>query len=220
MKKGLIFLGLCGFLVAGCNKGDDTAPEINITGGDISQLLPDTAGTASWNDPGVSAIDDEDGTVSVTSTGSVDPNKKGIYYITYSATDKAGNTAIKVRTVNITNGADFLAGLYLSCYDSCDITPKQFYDAKVVTSETVNNEFQIINFGGFGVSVKVTARLRGQEIIIPSPQTISGSAVIEKSFPAPDSQVTDMTQPTFQVKYVYNDGTGGDKETCIGKYRR
>ena len=50
------------------------------------------AGT-SYTDAGATAADAVDGTVSVTTTGSVTVGTVGDYTLTYSATDAAGNTS-------------------------------------------------------------------------------------------------------------------------------
>ncbi|HHX16549.1 MAG TPA: DUF5011 domain-containing protein, partial [Mollicutes bacterium] len=55
-----------------------------------------------YSDEGATATDNIDTTVTVTATGSVNPNIVGTYTITYNATDSAGNTATPVvRTVNV-----------------------------------------------------------------------------------------------------------------------
>ncbi len=54
-----------------------------------------------FTDEGATAVDDVDGDVSVTIDGTVDTDTVGIYVITYSATDTAGNIASEIRTVNV-----------------------------------------------------------------------------------------------------------------------
>jgi len=77
---------------------DTTPPVITVTGGNnTSVVLLNT-----YTDAGATATDDVDGTVSVTTTGSVDTSTLGIYTITYTATDVAGNTATATRTVTVT----------------------------------------------------------------------------------------------------------------------
>ncbi|MCG8382622.1 MAG: DUF5011 domain-containing protein [Gammaproteobacteria bacterium] len=56
---------------------------------------------ATFTDPGATAVDDIDGTIAVTVTGTVDTNTAGTYTLTYTATDAAGNTATVTRTVNV-----------------------------------------------------------------------------------------------------------------------
>lgn len=76
---------------------DTVAPVITING---SSNIEITEGD-SYSDLGATAIDNIDGTVSVTVSGSVDNSTIGTYTITYSATDKAGNTSTKIRTIDV-----------------------------------------------------------------------------------------------------------------------
>jgi hypothetical protein len=55
----------------------------------------------SYSDAGATANDAIDGSVPVTSSGSVDTNTVGSYTITYTATDNSGNSATASRTVNV-----------------------------------------------------------------------------------------------------------------------
>lgn len=54
-----------------------------------------------YTDAGATAVDARDGSVSVSSSGSVDVNTVGDYTITYTATDVLGNTATATRTVQV-----------------------------------------------------------------------------------------------------------------------
>lgn len=76
---------------------DTTAPVLTLTGDldvNIEVLTP-------FIDPGSSALDDRDGAVPVTVTGSVDTGVLGAYELLYSAVDKAGNTSTATRTFNV-----------------------------------------------------------------------------------------------------------------------
>ena len=94
------------FILLGCGGGggggdssdtgaaDRTAPVITING---SATVNHEQGTA-YTDQGATATDAVDGTVSVSTSGSVG-TAAGTYTITYSATDNSGNTATATRTV-------------------------------------------------------------------------------------------------------------------------
>jgi surface protein len=78
---------------------DQTAPVITLTGdAEMTVALGST-----FSDPGSSATDAVDGSVSVSTSGSVDTSTVGTYTLTYSATDTAGNTAEANRTVSVTD---------------------------------------------------------------------------------------------------------------------
>jgi len=80
---------------------DIIAPVITITGGTPITI---SVGTT-YTDAGATAIDDVDGTTTVTTVSNdVDSNTVGTYSVVYSATDIAGNTATATRTVNVISG--------------------------------------------------------------------------------------------------------------------
>ena len=79
------------------NKADIKPPVITLEGEDIYHLEVGQA----FTDPGFSAFDDIDGIISVSVTGTVDTTKEGTYILSYTATDAAGNTIKKTRTVII-----------------------------------------------------------------------------------------------------------------------
>ena len=76
---------------------DETPPVITLNGANPMTI---TEGDT-YTEPGAIALDDRDGSVNVTISGSVDTNTVGTYTITYKAEDAAGNTASETRTVNV-----------------------------------------------------------------------------------------------------------------------
>lgn len=83
------------------NSSDTTPPtltlnaEVNITlkQGEVYEEL------------GAKAVDDRDGEVKVSISGSVDTSVEGLYTLTYTAVDSAGNKATAIRTVIVSNDA-------------------------------------------------------------------------------------------------------------------
>jgi len=92
----------------------DTIPPV-ITLRGTATITLDWA--SSYIDAGATATDNVDGSVTVNSSGSVNTSKPGVYVISFTASDVAGNTAIRVvRTVTVlaptsTPGADGVSGL-------------------------------------------------------------------------------------------------------------
>jgi len=76
---------------------DTTAPTISLAG-DAEMAVEQ--GTE-FSDPGATASDETDGTVSVSVSGSVDVNTAGTYTLTYTASDAAGNEASAERVVTV-----------------------------------------------------------------------------------------------------------------------
>ena len=91
----VLFLASCGG--GGSDSADTTAPVITIVNGEAITVNQNS----NYVDAGATAIDNIDGAVSVTSSGSVNTAIPGTYTITYSASDAAGNTATKNRTVTV-----------------------------------------------------------------------------------------------------------------------
>jgi hypothetical protein len=83
--------------------GDSIPPTITVVGDDY---INHPFGTP-YIDQGATAIDDLDGTVTVTSSGTVDVNGLGGFnYIYYEATDSSGNTSTTKRTIYIVQGPE------------------------------------------------------------------------------------------------------------------
>jgi|GEM_PF-4951980 len=76
---------------------DTTPPVITLNGEAYVFLIKDSE----YVDAGATAVDDVDVSVSVVTTGSVDIATVGVYTITYTATDIAGNIATTTRQVEV-----------------------------------------------------------------------------------------------------------------------
>jgi len=76
---------------------DTTAPVITLNG---EATLTLNVGDI-YTEAGATATDNVDGTVAVTTSGSVDTSLAGTYTITYMSTDKAGNKGTNIRTVTV-----------------------------------------------------------------------------------------------------------------------
>ena len=80
------------------NVVDATAPVITLNGSNSMSVSQDSV----FTDPGATAMDNVDGSVAVTVSGSVNTAVPGTYTLTYSATDVAGNSSSTTRTVIVT----------------------------------------------------------------------------------------------------------------------
>lgn len=88
--------GVDGSFVSTTETGDVVKPEITLVGGDVTLV----EGTA-YVEPGYAATDNRDGDLSgsVVVTGTVDETTPGLYVITYTVQDAAGNNANATRLV-------------------------------------------------------------------------------------------------------------------------
>ena len=155
LSLSIVAMSLSVVFLNSCSKDDTTPPAISLAG-DASLEL--SLNTASWADPGATATDDEDGTVSVTSDySSTNPNLNmtGTYTITYSATDAAGNVASAVRTVRVKNDAEIFAGTY-SVHDTCPGIVFN-YTQIITVDETLNNRVHFNKFADYANNTGIYA---------------------------------------------------------------
>jgi len=78
--------------------GNDTTPPVITLNGDSTETIDCNEEYIEQN---ATAEDDVDGEVNVTISGAVDTSTNGVYTITYSAVDSAGNIATEIRTVTV-----------------------------------------------------------------------------------------------------------------------
>ncbi len=163
-EPGVTILEVNAFLIRGSGLVDDIelisdgevadtiVPVITLNG---SNPMDITQG-GNFTDPGATATDDTDETVTVTPTGGVDTSTVGTYTITYTATDAAGNTATETRTVNVvSNGQPTASTVYEDAEDGgttgweiYDNTPEGAYIWNVY-DDVLNS--QVIELGGWGL---------------------------------------------------------------------
>lgn len=94
------------YALGSCPSGPDTVAPVMTLLGDATMSV---SLNGTFVDPGVTAIDDQDGDIStsVTVSGSVNTSVLGIYTLTYNVSDQAGNSAAPVsRTVNVVEGGN------------------------------------------------------------------------------------------------------------------
>lgn len=204
-------------LFTGCSKDDDTTgPSITLNGDenmviDLQEM---------YVEPGATANDGEDGSVNVAITGVVNNDLTGIYTITYTATDGAGNSSTATRTVTVVNSADFLGGNYINAADTCSVSPPSSFNATVTPSNTENGVFNVSNFGAFGsgVSVELMYNKTTDKITANVPQSLSGGANLTAVYNT--SGVIDTAPVIFKVSYQWQDGVTGLGEICTSTYTK
>lgn len=136
---------------------DKEPPEIALIDGD--HVTVQTA--SSFEDPGVTAVDDSDGDVSakVESKGLVDLFNKGDYEIDYKVTDSYGNEATAVRTVTVEGepAREVKGVIYLTFDDgpSKTVTPKIL---KTLEKYDVPATFFVIDYGSDSEKISIMKR--------------------------------------------------------------
>ena len=213
-KYFVILLSAAMLFVSGCSKDEDTSGPVIVLIGDAVIVLELQE---QYLEPGATAEDDNDGSVPVSISGTVNINLKGTYTITYTATDEAGNTSTATRTVQVINAADFLGGNYVNAVDSCVSGVNSTFDATILTSNTVNGEFTISNFGAFGASTVITCLYNPGTLGISgnTPQSLGGGATLT-SINA-QSGVSSTSPVIFRITYGWID-SGGLSDICTSTY--
>lgn len=103
---------------------DMTPPKIR----GMSTLKVEKGGTPNYL-AGVSAVDEIDGACKVTyNARSVDTSKPGFYYVTYTATDKSGNTTSVKRSVEVLHDAEDTKALVAQIAASLPSDPEALRD--------------------------------------------------------------------------------------------
>ena len=134
----------------GPDRPDTDAPVITVNPG-IDAI---TAG-GQWADAGATCVDARDGTLPVTTAGTVDSTRPGTYTITYACEDAAGNSAAETRTVTVSVNPATI---------SLTVTPGQWDDgvlelaisgtaANVADGTVTVTSGTIPSFGEYGIPV-------------------------------------------------------------------
>ncbi len=169
-SAGTIFL-------TGCKKDDTSGPDITLNGSATEMSILNVA----YVDPGATAEDAEDGVVTVTSDAATVVNKDlaGIYKVTYTATDAAGNETTSTRDVTVYNeaAAHFAATYNTTWPTETDASGPYTYGSAqtpvnskpfIVTASTTQNNRVIMNRLGDFDNNTVYMDVTGTSINIPS----------------------------------------------------
>ena len=212
--KKTIYISALFLTIAACKKEDLNDPVISLLGNSTVDLfMGDT-----YAEQGATATDDEDGdvTANIEISGTVNSAQAGIYYITYSVTDKAGNEAETTRAVNIHNHAFLLEGIYLVSDTIVSTIPANNdtlnYTLEVFSSSQTDNRIFLQNIHNFGTAVSVYADVSGTSLTI-QPQSPTG--MIQPGQILSISGIctsTAVTRINYTVDYLFN-GAGVD-DTC------
>jgi subtilisin len=124
---------------------DTTPPVITIIGQNPVNITVDNI----YTDAGATAVDNVDGPIVVISTGVVNITMIGVYTITYTATDSAGNVATATRIVNIIPPQDTTPPVItINGQNSVNITFGSIYtDAGATAIDNVDGPVAIVTTG-------------------------------------------------------------------------
>ncbi len=169
------------FTISSCTKtGDTVSPVITVTNDDATHNRVGQFSATNYTDPGATATDDVDKTITVTPSGTVIMNSAGDYVITYTATDKAGNKTERNRTVSV-DGGFYLAGSYnVEDFDASNVS-QGTYAESISSSLVTNNKINFIKFA-FYVNGTVYGNCSGTTITIPQQTVTCGNPAADRTF--------------------------------------
>lgn len=157
-------------LLTSCTKDDVTAPVITLKGDASVDVVLGTT----YTDAGATADDATDGdlTSSIVVDNAVNVNIAGTYYVTYTVSDAAGNSATKKRTVNVKNSLSNYTGSYSATDDwNSDGTVDYTWTETITASSTVNNQLVFSKFANYtGCNLKID--ISGSTVSAAGSQTI------------------------------------------------
>ena len=96
-----------------------SSPTLTLNGDAVMSLEKDAA----FTDPGASCSDPEDGTLTVSTAGSVDNTAAGLYNLSYTCTDSDGHVDIEYRSVYITDTAAPAAPIFTNSTATVSSSP-------------------------------------------------------------------------------------------------
>ena len=212
MKKNIlnltaIVLISAASVLTGCKKDDTTAPVVTLNGA-ASQTVS-LQGT--YTEMNATANDDVDGTITPTTSGTVNVNQTGVYTITYTATDKAGNVGTATRTVTVVNDLDAMTGTY-----QCTITasPNIVYTQTITASPTLNKRLTFSKFSDYTGANSVYVDVVGTTITLPSQTAVQvGTTPADRTF-AGTGSITSAT--AFNLNYT--ETTGGQTDNTVESF--
>jgi len=175
--SGMLLLAIM-ILLSNCKEEDTTPPTISIYG----EFTMNHVLNATFIDPGATAFDDKDGniTLSIVTTNTVNKDLKGTYLITYSVSDKAGNSDSKERTVNVVNSAEALAGKY-NVAQTINGGNTTYYQDTITTSASVNNKIGVRLFASH-INGLINLDLSGTAVTVSSQTIICGNPSASRTF--------------------------------------
>ena len=143
------------------NINDNIPPSLSLNGPALIELNYGET----YNEMGVNAIDNADGSLSVTTSGAVQTNTLGSYEITYSATDQSGNTAFIIRTINVIdilqpnitlNGATSLTIYLGATYTEQGAIANDNVDGDISSSIIISGVVDISSVGIYQITYSVS----------------------------------------------------------------
>lgn len=198
---------------AGVSYSEDmsfASPGIVVNHNDVASNTVKQYNSATYPDPGATAIDTDGSLLIVSVSGSVNMSSAGDYVLVYSATDSYGTLHSAERTVTVSGGL-FLEGYY-TVEDFVEGTSYGNYSETITVSSISSNRINFSKFG-FYTNATVYGTISGTTITIPSQSilcglpnkmhTFTGTGTFSNSSSFTVNFTDVSTDGTFQCQGVY-----------------
>ena len=182
---------------------DTQAPTITLIG---SSTVSVEKGSV-YIEFGASAFDDRDGGVNVIISGTVDTSAIGSYTIVYRATDSAGNTTTRTRTVNVTNAPDTTAPI-ITLTGATTITIQVGQDFNDPGFAAFDDRDGVINVTITGLDSVDTSKA-GEYIILYTATDSAGNTITEQRTILVAADSGENAGPSAPVTNITSGGSGG-----------
>lgn len=195
---------------------DTVAPVITLNGAESLEL---TAG-GTYTELGATATDNVDSTVTVTTSGSVDTSTAGSYTITYTATDRAGNTASKTRSILVKAVDRTKPVITLTGNASVELTVGDTYtDAGATASDDVDGTLAVTTTGAVNTTTAGTYTLTYNATDAAGNQAdpVTRTVVVIAANVAPTANAG-ADQTVNEQTLVTLNGSGTDTDGTIASY--
>ena len=180
----------------GCKKSasDTTKPVITIVGSNPYYIQKSTT----YTDPGATATDDVDGTLVATTSDVVTTGNLGTYTLTYTAKDKAGNTATSTRTVYVVD----VDGYYAT---AVDVSPypggtSSSYNETMHLATDGSGKVSLTKFGDYTNGSVYFNMTSPTALNVPSQTVSCGSPAASRNFSG--SGTISTTAPTVVINFT------------------
>ena len=226
MKKNILnlstlILAVGALTLTSCGKkttdpSDTTAPVVTLNG--APSVTISLQGI--FTDLGATATDDKDGAVAVTKGGAVvDVNKTGVYVVSYSATDVAGNTGKADRSVTVVNDLASMAGVYTCTINTVPTSTVVYtYTQTITPSTSINNRLVFGYFAYYKNNDKIYANVTGTTTTAPI--DLPSQVGLQVGTPAADRTFIGSGTRTSATNFAlnYSETTSGITKSYIENF--
>lgn len=212
-KVILLALTFAGSVLTSCKKDDVGSPTITLNGD--RTITVDIKGT--YTELGATADDDKDGslTSNIVTTGAPDLNNAGVYTITYSVADKAGNSTEEKRTVIVRHTAASIAGSY-AVKDSCGNSSTSYVEIVTVGGTTKLNVTRFANYDNATISFDISGQTNSIITVEEQTAVLSGTPAANRKFKGSGSISSNGKKFTIS----YSETTNNSTTNCTGVYTK